>query len=185
MNLHRCFNVILSLLLFLAAGVSSCVPASNQPIALASFTENYVGVSIFLERDPKGSPILSAIFTPSKGHHLYSKDIPVDGLEGLGRPTLLELTEGSQMTALGELIESTKAQEPDFEPKELLVYPEGPVTLSLPVKLPPGNDWIDDKVKITYMACSSYQCKPPVEGKIVQVRIPGAEMFDNNRSTEK
>jgi hypothetical protein len=124
---------------------------------------------------------LSATFTPSQDHHLYSKDIPINGLEGLGRPTLLELTEESQMTALGGLIESVQAQEPDFEPKELLVYPAGPVTLKLPVKLPPGNDWIDDQVKITYMACSAYQCKPPVEGKIVSVRIPGVDAFDNQR----
>jgi hypothetical protein len=143
---------------------------------LASFTEKYVAVAIYLEHTPDGTAILSATFTPSKGHHLYSKDIPANGLMGLGRPTLLALTDGSQMTALGELIESVKAQEPDFEPKDLLVYPAGPVTLRLPVELPPGNDWIDDEVKITYMACTAYQCKPPVEGKIVPVRIPGAEM---------
>ncbi|MBN2115728.1 MAG: hypothetical protein JW730_04115, partial [Anaerolineales bacterium] len=132
--------------------------------------------AIYLEHDPDGNAILSGTFTPSEGHHLYSKDIPANGLMGLGRPTLLALTDGSQMTALGELIESVQAREPDFEPKELLVYPAGPVTLRLPVKLPPGNNWIDDEVKITYMACSGLQCKPPVEGKIVPVRIPGAEM---------
>jgi hypothetical protein len=178
MNLHRCFNITLLTMLVLAAGVS-CTSAASKPMQLASFTKNYVDVSISLERDTNGGVLLSATFTPSEGHHLYSKDIPINGLEGLGRPTLLELTEESQMTALGELIESTPAQEPDFEPKELLVYPAGPVTLSLPVELPSGNDWIDDQVRITYMACSAYQCKPPVEGKLVQVRIPGVEMFDS------
>ena len=177
MKLHRRFNVMLSTMLLLAASVS-CTQAPSKPIALASFTKNYVDVSISLRRDANGVVLLSATFTPSEGHHLYSKDIPLNGLEGLGRPTLLELTEESQMTALGELIESTKVQEPDFEPKELLVYPAGPVTLSLPVELPPGNGWIDDQVRITFMACSAYQCKPPVEGKIVQVHIPGVEMFD-------
>jgi hypothetical protein len=108
---------------------------------------------------------------------LYSTHIPINGLEGLGRPTLLELTEGSQMTALGTLTESVQAQAPDFEPKELLVYPAGAVTLSLPVELPPGSDWSDDQVKVTYMACSAYQCKPPVVGKIVPIRIPGAKLF--------
>jgi hypothetical protein len=83
------------------------------------------------------------------------------------------------MIAAGELNESVAAQEPEFEPKELLVYPEGPVTLYLPIQLPPGSEWIDDEIRITYMACTAYQCKPPVEGKVVQVRVPGAEAFDN------
>ncbi len=176
MKPHRCLNVFPLILLLLAVSVS-CAPAAGGPIALASFTENYVSVSITLQHDAAGNALLAAAFTPDAGHHLYSKDIPIDGLEGVGRPTLLELTPASQMTALGELTESVEAREPDFEPKELLVYPDGPVTLSLPVRLPAGNDWIDAEVKITYMACTAHQCKPPVEGKIVQVRIPGAEMF--------
>ncbi len=178
MKLHRCFNVLLSTLLLLVASVS-CAPTASKPFALASFTENYVSVSIVLERASTGNTFLSATFTPPEGHHLYSKDIPINGLKGLGRPTLLELTAKSQMTTLGELTESVPAQEPDFEPKELLVYPAGPVTLRLPVQLPSGKGWIDDEVKITYMACSAYQCKPPVEGKAVPIRVPGAEAFDS------
>lgn len=178
MNLRRCFNVISSTMLVLVISVS-CTPARSKPVPLASFTENYVDVSVTLERNAAGEAVLSATFTPPDGHHLYSKDVPINGLAGLGRPTLLELTADSQMVALGELIESAQAEEPDFEPRELLVYPAGPVTLSLPVQLPPGSSWVNDEVKITYMACSAYQCKPPVEGKIVPVRIPGANAFDN------
>jgi hypothetical protein len=178
MKLRLCLNVLLSLVLLSAVSIS-CAPASSGSLALASFTENDVGVSIYLERDSAGNTLLSATFTPPDGHHVYSKDISIHGVMGLGRPTLLELTEESQITALGKLIESAKAQEPDFEPKELLVYPEGPVTLSLPVELIPGSDWIDDEIRVTYMACSAYQCKPPVEGKIVPVRIPGAEVFES------
>lgn len=176
MKLRRYSNVIFLTLLLSAASVS-CAP--GRPLALASFTENYVDVSVILERDSSGGALLAATFTPSEGHHLYSKDIPIDGLEGLGRPTLLELPGESQMIALGELIESVPARKSDFEPKELLIYPAGPVTLRLPVQLPPGNAWIDDEIKITYMACSNYQCKPPVEGKVVSIRIPGTKMFDN------
>lgn len=177
MKLRFVFSVLLMIMLLAVVGIS-CTPAGRKPVALASFNEKFVDVSISLERSPDGTTFLAATFTPSEGHHLYSKDIPTNGLAGLGRPTLLELAEESQMTALGALIENVQAQEPDFEPKELLVYPAGPVTLRLPVELPPGNAWIDDEVKITYMACSAYQCKPPVEGKIVQVRIPGAGAFD-------
>ncbi len=93
----------------------------------------------------------------------------------MGRPTLLELTPNSHMKATGPLTENKKPQAPDFEPKELLVYPQGPVTLSLPVDLPPGAEWVEDELSVTYMACSASQCKPPVEAKIVPVRIPGAD----------
>ena len=174
----RYFLSVFILVMLLATVSASCALAPGKPIALASFTENFVTVSVSLQHDPSGSVLLMATFTPEAGHHLYSKDIPANGLEGLGRPTLLELAAGSQMIAAGELSESVAAQEPDFEPKELLVYPEGSVTLTLPIQLPAGGEWIDDQVKITYMACTPYQCKAPVEGKIVPIRIPGAEAFD-------
>ena len=83
------------------------------------------------------------------------------------------------MKALGELTESVPAGEPDFEPKNLLVYPSGAVTLSLPVELPPGEAWVDDVVAVTYMACNGFGCKAPVIGKLVLVRVPGAGMVDS------
>ena len=177
MSLRRCFNVMLLMTLVLAAS-AACAPTARLSLQLASFTENYVGVSIRLESED-GNYFLAATFTPPAGHHLYSKDVPMGGLEGLGRPTLLELPAESQMKARGDLTESVPAQEPDFEPRQLLVYPAGSVTLRLPVALPSGNKWVKDEVKVTYMACSAYQCKPPVEGKIVQVNIPGAQMVSN------
>ncbi len=145
-----------------------------MPLSLATFAENDVEVSIQLDGNANGEYLLSATFAPVDGFHMYSKDIPLTGVDGLGRPTLLELTADSQMKPLGGLIESVPAQAPNFEPKELLVYPPGAVTLSLPVELPPGNDWVDDTVKITYMSCSDTGCKPPVVGKMVPVRVPGA-----------
>lgn len=163
---------VLFLAMSLAVLSVSCAPVASEPVELVSFTENYVDVSVHLERSAAGNYVLSATLTPPEGYHLYSKDIPRTGIAGLGRPTLLELTSNSQIQANGELIESVSAEEPDFEPKELLVYPAGAVTLSLPVELSAGNDWVDAEIKITYMACSAYLCKPPVVGKIVSIRIP-------------
>jgi hypothetical protein len=163
--------------LILLFGITSCTQAQNRalPLDLATFTENYVTVSIHLNETPDGEYILSATFTPPEGHHLYGKDIPLTGVDGLGRPTLLELPAESHMKAVGELMESVKEETPDFEPKNLLVYPIGEVTLSMPVELPPGAGWVDDAVKISFMACSDVGCKAPVVGKIVPVRIPGAD----------
>jgi len=64
-----------------------------------------VDVTIVLEREENDQFFLSATFTPlDPSLHLYSKEIPRKGVEGLGRPALLELTQGSSIKASGELI---------------------------------------------------------------------------------
>lgn len=182
MKLHF-LSFVLIMIFF--TNIVACTPvldsSERPPISLAAFTENYVDVSIYLESDSTGNYSLSATFTPPDGYHLYSKDIPLMGVDGLGRPTLLELTNESRIKANGKLTESLEAQEPNFEPKELLIYPPGKVTLRLPVILSLGNDWVDDSVKVTYMACNDNGCKPPVIQKIVLIRVPGADVFDNNQ----
>ena len=160
--------------------ISACRGQKNDStsLSLATFKDNDVEVSIHLDSNTNGEYFLSATFTPPDRYHLYSKDIPLTGVDGLGRPTLLELTANSQLKPLGGLIESVNAEVPDFEPKELLVYPPGEVTLQLPVELPPGNDWVDDTVKVTYMACSDKGCKAPVTGKLVPIRVPGSGLVE-------
>jgi len=168
--------VILSVFALLTA---SCESQINLPYKLAAFSENYVTVSISLDENSDGEYLLSATFTPPKGYHLYSKEIPLTGVDGLGRPTLLELTEESQMRPLDEIIESVSAETPNFEPKELLIYPPGEVILSLPVELPDCEGWVDDVVKITYMACSENGCKAPVTGKLLSVRVPSVRVLNS------
>lgn len=174
MKLRLCLRVLF-LAISLSAVSVSCASVPSTPISLVSFTENYVDVSIYLERSATGNYLLTGTFTPPDGYHLYSKDIPSTGIDGLGRPTLLELTSNNQIRANGELTESVRAEKSDFEPKELLVYPAGAVTLSLPIEISSGSDGIDAEIKVTYMACSAYLCKPPVVGKIIAIRIPGTD----------
>ena len=104
---------------------------------------------------------------------MYSKDLPRDGVDGLGRPTLLELVPGSTLQSTGVLTESVAAGETDLG--GLMVYPAGPVTLRLPVTLPPGDDPVDEQVSVTYMACGNGSCYPPVIGKIIDIRVPGVD----------
>lgn len=164
-------KVTVTFLILLALFGASCTPSAPE---LAHFAENDVDVSVRLEK-AEGGYILSATFTPPKGFHLYSKDIPHGGVDGLGRPTLLELPENAKMQAIGELAESIKAEIPPFEPKDLLVYPAGPVTLSLPVTLPEINQPFEDTISVTYMACTNTGCKPPVVGKeiVIKTNSPG------------
>jgi hypothetical protein len=145
----------------------------ERPVTLASFTDNGVEVVIRLERDAQEQDLLTATFTAiTPGFHVYSKDIPRDGIDGLGRPTLLELPTGSKMQAAGSLQESVAplAESIQIDLPELLVYPDGPVRLSLAVKLPQETGNINDYVSVTYMACSQKGCKKPVEGKVITVR---------------
>ena len=158
--------------------MGSCAPRPGNPTALASFTENSVSVSVSLEYDANGHDFLSATFTPPDGYHLYSKDIPATGINGLGRPTRLELTLNSHMEALGDLNESVGPLVAGYGPEGLLLYPSGPVTLSLPIKLPAGHGWMKDEVRVSFMACTDNQCKLPVE-KIIAIRLPGSDLFNN------
>ena len=136
-------------------------------------------MQIVLEIDAAGQAWLAATCTPQgDGGHLYSMDTPRDGVNGLGRPTLLELVPGSQIQAAGPLTASAEPQ-PVAGEEDLFAYPVGPVTLRLPVILPPGTEWVDEQVSITYMACSGFSCSPPVQGKIVAVRVPGAGLVTN------
>jgi hypothetical protein len=166
------------LILLIVLLTTSCNSQVRSPHELASFTENEVTVSIYLNKSKDGETFLSAKFSPPDGYHLYSKDIPLTGVDGLGRPTLLELTTESEIISLGELSESVSAEVPNFEPKELLVYPSGAVTLSMTIDLPNEDGWLNDAVKVTYMACNDGGCKAPVIGKLVSVRIPGANLFE-------
>ncbi len=152
--------------------VSPCSWKKDEALLLETFTKNSVSVSIYLSTTQDGQDALIASFVPREGLHLYSKDIPRDGVEGLGRPTLLELTQNSQMKAAGTLLESVSAQVPDFEPKDLLVYPAGSVTLILPITLQESAGQANDEVSITYMACSDVGCKAPVVNQIIAVHIP-------------
>ncbi|MFH2103483.1 MAG: hypothetical protein ABIJ39_09050 [Chloroflexota bacterium] len=144
------------------------LPGTELP--LASFSENGVTVEIVLQLTTGGETILAATFIPEQGWHLYSMDLISDSV---GRPTLLEIPASAQMQAAGELTESVAAAPFSSDDGELLVYPQGPVTLSIVVILPSGSVWIDDQVLVTYMACSDSACRAPVVGRLVPLRVPG------------
>ena len=174
---------LLLVFLTLSLLLSGCgVPDAFGPGArldLASFEEKDVAVQIGLEIDAAGQAWLAATFTPLEaGYHLYAMDTPRQGVDGLGRPTLLELVPGSQLQAAGPLTANLEPQPAEGE-EGLFVYPVGPVTLRLPVTLPPGMDWVDEQVSVTYMTCSGNSCSPPVQGRLVPIRVPGADLVTN------
>jgi hypothetical protein len=164
---------LIALLLLTACGSKPDLHPGSM-LFLTSFTKNSVTVALDLVIDADGQAWLSATFTPSDPlFHVYSIEIPRDGVDGLGRPTLLELGPDSQMTATGPLTASVAATDTDID--GLPTYPPGPVTLRLPVTLPPGDGWVKENISVTYMACGSGLCLPPVIDAIVPFRVPGAD----------
>jgi hypothetical protein len=167
---------ILLLFPFMLA-LASCQPAvtlaPGATLQLASSTENDVEVIIALQRVGNEQFILSATFTPLEpGLHLYSKNIPRKGVDGIGRPTLFELPVDSKIVALDEAQENIPPQCPVNGAQELEIYPTGAVTLSIPILLPDGNEWFDEQVSVTYMACDDIGCHAPVENKLITIKIP-------------
>ncbi len=164
------------LLIVFSAG---CSPSPRVPpgrvLPLISYTDPGDGVKVVLRlrHSPDGSFQLSATFTAPKGYHLYSKDLPIQGVYGHGRPTRVDLTPRSKMRPAGGLETSSIPEIYGHEMEGPPVYPEGPLTLILPVELPSSSAaWVEDEVALTYQTCSLMICTPPVEGKQVSIRVP-------------
>ena len=161
------------LALFLAACRPAAPAALPPPLALVEFNRNGATVTLVLEQDGQGGSVLAATFTPDEADgHLYSKDLPIEGVDGLGRPTLLELAPGTGIQPLGDLQDSAVAESVDVAPglPALPVYPAGPVTLRLPVRLP--GQASAEQILITYMVCTPRGCYRPVVARAVDVQVP-------------
>ena len=176
--MKRNFWLMICLLPLLLGGCNlPAVEAETENLLLAEFTDSYVNVSIVLERNEAGDAVLAATFSPTESDaHLYSMDLPREGIDGLGRPTLIELPDSALMQEAGELQESLPAEEDEVaaDLPALPVYPAGVVILRLPVLLPEAQGGlVNDQVLITYMSCTPRGCHKPVLGKLVDVRVPG------------
>jgi hypothetical protein len=185
--MFRFYRYSFPLVLLLISSLSASSTAQTgfgrgMSIQLAAFTDpdNSIRVSIQLSQSLDGKIILSATFEAPKDYHLYSKDLVQLGFTNQGRPTRIDLPPGSKMKAAGSLSASAESEIYGHDPEGPPVYPEGPVTLSIPVKLPASqNGWVDDTVSLTYMACSLTTCGSPTVGKHVNVRIPELAAIGN------
>ena len=161
------------LLMLRARSNTAAQPTDSIP--LASLTENGVTVEIMLKRDQGEHPVLTSVFTPTgEDFHLYSKNLPRGGIQGLGRPTLLEVTSTDSIQPAGPLTVDQGEAGEYYEPLNLTlpVYPAGPVTLHLPIQIMAADAEIAAELSITYMTCKAGVCLPPVDDKRVSVVIP-------------
>jgi len=123
-----------------------------------------------------GLLVIRGIFTPDDaGFHLYSSSLPKEGVSGLGRPTLIEVSDSATFQDVGPLV---SAEEPFSHHDETLditlpIYHSGAVTLYLPLRfraLPQAPTQVP--IRLTYMACSDMRCNSPVEGAAEEVTSP-------------
>lgn len=142
---------------------------------LGGFSQNFVRVDLALERDDAGMLLIAATFTPDEpSSHLYSSELPRDGIDGAGRPTRL-LAE--PQAALRPLSPATADQRVVLQQLEgfsqpFPVYPDGPVTLRLPVALQSAARPLQARLLVSYMACSSQgYCFPPVVDRPVTITV--------------
>ncbi|MEM7336869.1 MAG: hypothetical protein AAF490_32650 [Chloroflexota bacterium] len=141
------------------------VPATYE---LGTFSKNSVDVTISLAVTAVDQATLISHFAPDEPElHLYSKDLPPSGIQGVGRPTLL-LVESGALTISGETsadVATTDHYFPTFD-EPFALYPDGPVTLSVPVAI--GDGTPETTLNLVYMACSSSGgCKAPVNTTVV------------------
>jgi hypothetical protein len=139
---------------------------------LGEFSEAGVQVNLSLEQNGTASCVLAARYAPlMENFHLYSKDLPPFGVHGLGRPTRLDIIRG--LVPTGEL--TTDATTTDFttigSDVDLSVYPDGPITLRLPVSVAGDGS---AQVKVSYMACSALNCLPPT-AKTLDINLSQCE----------
>jgi hypothetical protein len=146
--------------------------ASPDGRVVATLSQQGVRVDMRWSSAGGGEPVLAVTFTPLRpGFHLYSVDLPPDGVQGVGRPSRVEV--GGGLTATGPpavdrlaaplLVAGLDAPVP--------VYPDGPITVSLPARLTSGRPPL---AWVSYAACSSSTCLPPVTHAPLDPAIPGS-----------
>ena len=154
-----------------AAGVTYVFASDsgNGSARVAGFSDSGVTVTIAVKDRSAQHATLAATFTPDRpGFHLYSIDLPPQGIQGVGRPT--SLTAQGLLAAAGPLTAEAAPTTLALAGTDLTlpVYPDGPVTVDLPVA-------IDGQGQATlllgYAACSASSCLPPVSGHAVRLTV--------------
>ncbi len=160
-NIHRLAVLILLPLLALTAA---------EP--LATFEENSVQVVLSVEPGAvPGKATLVGLFTPKPKKdplHIYSVDF-IPGDDG-GVATKMVIRPGQAVESSGRLT----AQPAPHDHNGLSVYPDGPVTVRLPIVVPTTVDGapVETTVLVSYMACSADFCLNPVFDYPVTLKIP-------------
>lgn len=148
-------------------------PPYESTLLLTSYAENGVAVEVRLESDRNHHPLIATTFTPQfEGFHLYGQSLPKSGIDGIGRPTTIEMV-SNRVRMEGPVNADVLEQVQRVGDMELPIYPEGAVTLRLPVSWEGASD---ANLHVTYMACSDTKgCLLPVINHPLSITLPVLE----------
>lgn len=150
--------------LTLVLSAAGCGSHHAGPPTTTGFSAGGVDVTLRVFGDS-----VAATFRPQQaGFHIYSVDLPDGGVDGLGIPTRLRVTGGLAATGAATADQPVRMLQLTGLATQLPVYPDGPVTVTLPVKRS-GNS---AQVVVSYGACSAAQCLIPVTNHAVPVAVP-------------
>jgi hypothetical protein len=142
--------------------ITGCAHAQDRP-ATARFTESGVEVTINVTR-----PTVRATYRPIRpGFHVYSIDLPPGGVAGLGVPTRLGVRAGLTATGRATADRAVRVLVLPALNVKLPVYPDGPVTVSLPVH----RSGRTADIVVSYGACSSSTCLAPVIDHVTRISL--------------
>ena len=167
---------LIGLLVLAVVGAIAVAIVASRLVTPATVVLEESGVQVELSYTGGDRGEIVAVFRPLQaGFHLYGPDLPRDGIDGAGRPTLLELAAVSGWSPAGELQAepaTTLLSLPSFD-RPFPVFPDGPATLRLPVELVDATQQNGELVvQVTYMACSSSGlCLAPVIEREISVPI--------------
>ncbi len=155
---------------------------------LAEFEANGVKTVAFLESDEHGELLLRATFAPiAYGFHLYSKDLDPNKTGGVGRATQFELLPNPSLRAVGQAFTDVAPQShaiPELN-VSIDIYPDGPVTMRLPIEIAEAATSIKAQVAISYMACKTDGvCLPPVDRQILDIEVRPIDLQPNNAAAK-
>jgi hypothetical protein len=136
---------------------------SQAQSATTRFTESGVEVTITVS-----AAQVKTIYRPMRpGFHVYSIDLPPGGIDGLGVPTRLNVRAGLTATGHATADKAVRLLDLPALGLKLPVYPDGLVTVSLPVRRTgPTAD-----IVVSYGACSSSTCLAPVIDHVTTVTL--------------
>ncbi|MFD9685096.1 hypothetical protein ACFWXO_04970 [Kitasatospora sp. NPDC059088] len=166
---RRAAGAVAALLVLGAAGCAADPAPAAAPIA--SYRGGGVTVSLRLAPGDDGHLVLAATFTPDEaGFHLYSVDLPADGIDGLGLPTRLAVRGGLTPDGAVRADRPLRTVSPLDLGVQLPVYPDGAVTVALPARRTATGP---SEAVVSFGACSEQRCLIPVTDQVVPLGAVG------------
>lgn len=171
-------------ILAIGAGTAVCVAGvsawlltragSPKPSTVARFSSDGVTVTVRVKDRSATRATIVTTFSPDRpGYHLYSADLPADGIQGVGRP--IKVTPHGTLHSTGPLAADAKVLMLTLTGTDIIlpVYPDGPVTAELPVAVDGTGA---ATLLVSYAACSAENCLPPVTDHPIDLRVSASSI---------